>query len=73
MRQRRYSRRVYRNTAAFGAGMLAAAAALLIADIWWLAALPGWARSGLGLADAALFFFGSAYLLAGLYGLAQNR
>jgi hypothetical protein len=73
LRQRRFSRRTYRNTVAFGAALLAAAALLLIADVWWLATLPGWARTTLGIADAALFFFGGAYVLAGVYGMAQTR
>ncbi len=66
-----YSRRVYRNTVAFGAALLAGAVVLLIADIWLLTAAPGSLRTILGGVDAAMFFFGGAYVLAGVYGLAK--
>ena len=68
-----YSRKVYRNTLAFGAALLAGAVALLIADIWLLTAAPGSLRTILGLVDAAMFFFGGAYILAGFYGLSKAK
>ena len=68
-----YSRKVYRNTLAFGAALLAGAVALLIADIWVFTAAPGSLRTILGLVDAAMFFFGGAYVVAGFYGLAKAK
>lgn len=68
-----YRRRVYRNTIAFGAALLAGGAVLLIADIWLLDAASGLVRTILGLVDAGLFFFGAAYVLAGFYGLAKAK
>lgn len=73
IRQRVYSPRVYRNTILFGAALLAGAVALLIAEIWFMAAVPGWLRAILAIADAAGFFFGGAYAIAGLYGLARVK
>ena len=68
-----YSRKVYRNTLAFGVALVAGAVALMIADIWLLASAPGGLRTILGLVDAALFFFGGAYVVAGFYGLAKAK
>jgi hypothetical protein len=68
-----YSRKVYRNTLAFGGALLAGAVALLIADIWLLASASGGLRTILGVVDAAMFFFGGAYVLAGFWGLAKAK
>jgi len=68
-----YSRRVYRNTLAFGAALLVGAVLLLVADVWLLAAVPGGLRTILGIIDAAMFFFGGAYTLAAFYGLAKAK
>jgi hypothetical protein len=68
-----YSRRAYRNTLAFGVALVAGAVVLLIADIWLLASTPGSLRTILGLVDAAMFFFGGAYVLAAFYGLAKAK
>ena len=65
-----YSRRVYRNTILFGVALLAAAVAVLVAEFM---PLSGTLRTLLGFVDAALFFFGGAYVLAGLYGLAKAK
>lgn len=68
-----YSRRVYRNTLTFGVLLLVGAGALLIADIWLLTAVPGGLRTILGFVDAAMFFFGGAYILAAFYGFAKAK
>lgn len=68
-----YNRRIYRNTILFGAVLLACAAALVIVQIALPSLLPGWTAPVLWLATAALFFFGAAYVVAGLYGMAKVR
>ena len=66
-----YSRRVYRNTILFGCALLAAAVAVLVADIWLLTGVPGVVRTIAGFADTVLWFLGAAYIVAGLFGLAK--
>lgn len=68
-----YSRRVYRNTLAFGAALLLGAVVLLVADVWFLDALPGWLRTLAGFVDAGMFLLGGAYVLTGFYGLAKAK
>ena len=68
-----YSRRVYRNTKAFGGALILGAVVLAIADIWFLTTAPGALRTILGFVDAAMFLFGAAYVLTGLYGLAKAK
>jgi hypothetical protein len=68
-----YSRRVYRNTIAFGIALVAAGVALLFANIWLFSGLAPFVRAVAGIADFFLYFFGGSYILAGLYGLAKVR
>lgn len=68
-----YNRRIYRNTILFGAALLACAVALVIVQTVLPTLLPGWTAPLLWLATAVLFFFGAAYIVAGLYGLAKVR
>lgn len=70
---RTYNRRIYRNTIAFGAALLMAAGVLLAADIWLFATVGAALRSAVGIVVFGLFFFGGAYVLAGLYGLAKAK
>jgi hypothetical protein len=68
-----YSRRVYRNTILFGAGLIAAGVALLFANIFLFTGFAPLARAVAGIVDFFLYFFGGSYVLAGLYGLAKAK
>ena len=70
---RTYSRRVYWNTLAFGIALLVGSVALLVALVWLMDDIPGHLHTIAGFLDALMFFFGAAYVLAGLYGLAKVR
>ena len=70
---RTYSRKVYRNTLAFGIALLAGSVALLVALVWLMDDVPGHLHTIAGLLDAIMLFFGAAYTLAGLYGLAKAK
>lgn len=68
-----YNRRIYRNTIAFGAALVAAGVALLLANIFLMSGLAPIVRAGIGLADFFLYFFGGSYILTGFYGLAKVK
>jgi len=70
---RTYGRKVYRNTLAFGIALLVGAVALLVALVWLMDDVPGHLHTIAGLLDAIMLFFGAAYTLAGLYGLAKAK
>jgi ABC-type multidrug transport system fused ATPase/permease subunit len=70
---RTYSRKVYWNTLAFGIALLVGSVALLVALIWLMDEVPGHLHTIAGLLDALMLFFGAAYTLAGLYGLAKAK
>ena len=68
-----YNRRIYRNTIAFGALLVAAGVALLLANIILFTGLAPVLRAVLGIVDFFLYLFGGSYILAGVYGLAKVR